>query len=34
LTRSVKRLLSQPPARKPASSAEAVARPQARAKQV
>jgi CheY-like chemotaxis protein len=34
LTRSVKRLLSQPPARKPASSADAVARPQARAKQV
>jgi CheY-like chemotaxis protein len=34
LTRSVKRLLSQPPARKPASSADAGARPQARAKQV
>lgn len=34
LTRSVKRLLSQSPARKPASSADAPARPQARAKQV
>jgi CheY-like chemotaxis protein len=34
LTRSVKRMLSQSPARKPASSAEAAARPQARAKQV
>jgi CheY-like chemotaxis protein len=34
LTRSVKRMLSQPPARKPASSAEAAGRPAARAKQV
>ena len=32
LTRSVKRMLSQPPARKPAASAEAVARAKARAK--
>jgi CheY-like chemotaxis protein len=32
LTRSVKRLLSQPPARKPAGSADAPARPKARAK--
>jgi CheY-like chemotaxis protein len=32
LTRSVKRMLSQPPARKPAASAEALARPKARAK--
>ena len=34
LTRSVKRLLSQSPARKPAASADAPARLQARAKQV
>jgi CheY-like chemotaxis protein len=34
LTRSVKRLLSQPPARKPAGSADAPARPKARAKQM
>jgi len=34
LTRSVKRLLSQPPARKPAGSADAVTRPKVRAKQV
>jgi CheY-like chemotaxis protein len=34
LTRSVKRLLSQPPARKPAGSADAPARAKVRAKQV
>jgi len=32
LTRSVKRLLNQPPARKPAASAEALPRPKAKAK--
>lgn len=34
LTRSVKRLLSEPPARKPAGSADAPARAKARAKQM
>ena len=34
LTRSVKRLLNQPPARKPAASADAPARTKARAKQL
>lgn len=34
LTRSVKRLLTQPPARKPAASAEATARPKVKAKRV
>jgi len=34
LTRSVKRLLAQPPARKPASSADAIARAKPRAKQL